>query len=48
MRTHSTEDGPMILTLIHWLRRRAGLIVGRRLAGAPPEPTAEDDRGAGI
>jgi hypothetical protein len=38
----------MIVTLIHWLRRRAGVVVGGWLAGSPPEPTAEDDRGAGI
>ena len=38
----------MIVTLIHWLRRRAGHVVGGWLASPPLEPTAEDDRGAGI
>ena len=38
----------MIVTLIDWLRRRAGHVVGMWLADSPREPTVEDDRGAGI
>ena len=38
----------MIVTLVRWLRHRAGHVVGRWLTGPLREPTAEDDRGAGI
>jgi hypothetical protein len=38
----------MIVTLVRWLRRGASHIVGRLLTGSPRQPTAEDDRGAGI
>jgi hypothetical protein len=38
----------MIVTLVRWLRRGASHFVGRLLTGTLREPTAEDDRGAGI
>jgi hypothetical protein len=38
----------MIVALVRWLRRGAAYAVGLGLADSPPEPTAEDDRGAGI
>jgi hypothetical protein len=38
----------MISALVHWLRGGAVYVAGPWLTGSPQEPTAEDDRGAGI
>jgi hypothetical protein len=38
----------MIGTLVRWLGRGAARVAGRWLAAPPREPTAEDDKGAGI
>lgn len=38
----------MIVALVQWLRRGTAYVVGLGLAGSRREPTAADDRGAGI
>jgi hypothetical protein len=35
-------------SLVRWFGRGATRTVGRWLAGSPREPSAEDDKGAGI
>src|SRR5436305_1744904 len=47
-RPSSTQEVPMIVTLVRWLGRGAARAVGQWLIGSSQEPTAEDDRGAGI
>ena len=38
----------MIASLVRWLLRGPGKVLGQPVSGALREPSAEDDRGAGI